>query len=66
MGEAMRLMRSCQLFALALFAALLAVGSAGAESAAPPTEGKGKADDHAPALFVKEGDQFRHATDAEV
>jgi len=66
MGEPMRLIRSCQLFALAFFAALVAGGTAGAESAAPVKDGKGKADDHAPTFYVKDGEKFRAATHDEV
>jgi F-type H+-transporting ATPase subunit b len=72
MGEAMQPMRFHQLSLLALFAALVVAASAHAESAAAAaaaakaTDVKGKGDDHAPAFYVKEGDTYRRATDAEV
>jgi F-type H+-transporting ATPase subunit b len=56
-GEPMRLLHSCRYFVLALAVAALAGGAA-------------KADEHKhdakPAVFVKEGDKFRPATEAEV
>ena len=62
----MRLLVTCRHFALAAFAAIVAVGGASAEAPAPAKEGHGKEATHAPAVYVKDGDKYRPATDAEL
>ena len=57
----MRLLLSCRDFVFALAAMILAIGTAVAESGGPAKEG-----DHKPHVYVKEGDKYRAATEAEI
>ena len=62
----MRRLYSCRLFVLASVVGFFTAGNAGAEATAPAKEGPGKEASHAPGVYVKDGDKYRPATDAEL